>query len=364
VDINVLLVEDDETHALLLRRQLQRSTLAYFTTQHAVTIEETIAILRERKFDAILLDLNLFDSSGERTFRTVLQHADDIAIIVMTGRDDLELATKLVGEGAQDYLVKGDYTPDTIARAVLYSVERKRHAAKIVELTYAEARMTLIKEFIEDLTHDLRTPLQIITSNLFLLSRELSAENEKAVYFHQKVQRNAERIVALVEHIDELTQLESPEPPQAIDFGNLISDVVDHFRPLAESREQDLRLEILVENQDVMGYAEHLRRMVENLVANALYYTPPHGTIEVTLNGTPDRSTLTVSDTGIGIPEQELPKVFKRFYRAENAVARVSEGSGLGLSIVRRIVQLHGGQIGVESHEGNGTIFKVALPRA
>lgn len=364
LDINVLLVEDDETHALLLRRQLQRSTLAYFVMEHASSIEATVEILRRQRFDAILLDLNLFDSRGENTFKTVLPYADDIAIIVMTGRNDLDLATKLVGEGAQDYLVKGDYTPDTITRAVLYSVERKRHAAKTVELAYAEARMTLIKEFIEDLTHDLRTPLQIITSNLYLLKRELSAENEKALYFHQKVQRNTERIVALAEHIDELSQLESPDPPEQINFSDLLSDVIEGFRPLADKRRQQLQLAIDVEANEVMGYTEQLRRMVENLVANALHYTPEHGSIAVTLNGTPEKSMLTISDTGIGIPEDELPKIFKRFYRAENARRCDKDGSGLGLSIVRRIVQLHGGQIDVESQEGIGTTFKVALPRA
>ncbi|MCI0713474.1 MAG: HAMP domain-containing histidine kinase [Chloroflexi bacterium] len=364
MDISVLLVEDDETHALLLRRQLQRSTLAYFTIEHTTTVQETVDMLGDRHFDAILLDLNLFDSRGENTFQTVVPHASGIAIIVMTGRDDLDLATKLVSEGAQDYLVKGDYTPDTIARAVLYSVERKRHAAKTIELAYAEVRMTLIKEFIEDITHDLRTPMQIITSNLYLLRRELSAENEKALHFFNKVQRSAERIVALTEHIDELSQLESPESPEPVDLDILIQDVVDGFRPLAEKREQTLQLDIGAGNHAVMGYVEQLRRMIENLVANALHYTPEHGSIEVILNGTSDRTTVTISDTGIGIPEQEIDRIYKRFYRAQNAQQRDMEGSGLGLSIVRRIVQLHGGQIAVESKEGSGTTFRVALPRA
>jgi signal transduction histidine kinase len=294
----------------------------------------------------------------------VVPYAEGIAVIVMTGRDDLDLATKLVSEGAQDYLVKGDYTPDTIARAVLYSVERKRHAAKTIELAYAEARMTLIKEFIEDITHDLRTPMQIITSNLYLLRRELSAENEKALHFFNKVQRSAERIVALTEHIDELSQLESPDPPEPVDLSMLIQDVIDGLRPLAEKHDQILQLDIGAGSHAVMGYVEQLRRMIENLVANALHYTPEYGSIEVILNGTADRTTVIIKDTGIGIPEQEIDRIYKRFYRAQNAQQRDAEGSGLGLSIVRRIVQLHGGQIEVKSKEGHGTTFRVALPRA
>jgi signal transduction histidine kinase len=111
-----------------------------------------------------------------------------------------------------------------------------------------------------------------------------------------------------------------------------------------------------------MGSGEHLERMVANLISNAIRYTPENGSVKVKLSVEDSSIVLTVADSGIGIPESDLPRIFNEFYRAGNARRMTTSGTGLGLAITRFIVEKHGGDIQVNSVEGEGTIFTVKLP--
>jgi signal transduction histidine kinase len=147
--------------------------------------------------------------------------------------------------------------------------------------------------------------------------------------------------------------------PVALD--ELAADLVDQMKPLAEDRA--VRLEMDAAGRVVArGNEPRLRQLVLNLLDNAIKYTPAGGHIRVAVSREDDAALLTISDTGIGIPPGDLPRVFERFYRVDRARSKTVEGVGLGLSIAKWIVDAHGGEIKVESAPGQGTTFRIQFP--
>ncbi|MEI8212516.1 MAG: ATP-binding protein [Planctomycetota bacterium] len=231
------------------------------------------------------------------------------------------------------------------------------------------------KQFTADASHELRTPLAILLSSTELaLSRERSAESYKKEL--EKCNRAAHRMHGLVESLLTLSRLEAPfdsgsMPP--LRFDTICRDQLEYLAELAQHRNVTLRSEI--DSCTVHGDAVMLERLVSNLLVNAIHYNQPGGWVQLTLRmcePTPGQINplvrLTVQDSGIGIPKDELPNLFKRFYRVDKARSRSSEGlngscgSGLGLAICDAIVKCHGGRIDAESVESAGSTFTVELP--
>lgn len=361
--IKVLLIEDDDGHLELLKRQLMRSNLVQIDVHKAHTMQTALKLIKHHHFDAILLDLTLPDSHGTQTFQTVFSVIPSTAIVILTSLDDSELAMKLVGQGAQDYLVKGHFQPEVLVRTLLYAIERKRHQIKTAELANSQTRMQMMREFIEDLNHDLRNPLYILVNNLYLLGRELDDKNELVWSYYTKLKQQTDRLMKLTEHIDDLSSFDQTGTAQIISIGQLTRNVADGFRSLAQHHNQQFIVNCH-DNTYVLGFGDLLQRVIENLIGNAIQYTPAGGRIEVTVEaGENDQVKLTVNDNGIGISPDDIGQVFKRFFRGSNARSAYQTGSGLGLAIVNRIVKLHGGDVNVESTANSGTTFFVHLPR-
>ena len=145
-----------------------------------------------------------------------------------------------------------------------------------------------------------------------------------------------------------------------VDFSQLVRDICEQFASRAEQTEHEFQISELEEQVFVMGHAEQLRQVVTNLLENALKFTPRKGSITVALGTDMNDAKLTITDTGIGIPVEDLPNLFERFHRARN-VSNYA-GNGLGLTIVKAIVTGHGGDIFVQSQGGNGTQVVVSIP--
>jgi signal transduction histidine kinase len=217
-----------------------------------------------------------------------------------------------------------------------------------------------------DVAHELRNPLSVIRGNLEAMLDGLyptDAEHLTPVY---------EETLVLQRLVEDLRTLSLAEAGQLsltrseIDAGQLLASIADGARAVADDQGLRLRVETSPEPLVLEGDQARLRQVLGNLVGNALRYTPAGGEIALSaeLNGA--RARIVVSDTGPGIPAQDLPRVFDRFYRGSSArrseTARPSEGSGLGLAIAQALVQAHHGAISVESEPGQGARFIVDLP--
>ncbi len=217
-------------------------------------------------------------------------------------------------------------------------------------------------QFTADASHELRTPLSVILiQTQSALSRERSMEEYRASL--QSCQRAAQRMSGLMENLLMLARLDSSGPSQAretCELDALVRDAVELMRPLAESRGIHLKMELAPAR--LCGNPDQLTLIVNNLVGNAIQYNKEGGSVTVHVRIESGEVLLIVSDTGMGIPSDDLPHIFERFYRVDKARSNAAENSGLGLAIVKGIVEDHGGTIGVTSKVDKGSTFTVRLP--
>jgi signal transduction histidine kinase len=218
-------------------------------------------------------------------------------------------------------------------------------------------------EFIASVSHEFRTPLTSIRGYAELLKEEdLVAEQRDYV---NVIDRNSARLASLVEDLLLMAQIQSGGLPLDLNeviLNDLIARAGEAAKPFAASKHIDLDIDTEPDLVTTQADAERLGQVLDNLVSNAIKYTPNGGGVSITMTHTGDDATIAISDTGIGIPQAEQAQMFSRFFRTSNARDSGIEGSGLGLAITRGIVEAHGGTIGFDSVEGVGTTFRLTVP--
>lgn len=366
--VRVLLVEDDQSFAILLQRALTCHEFVSFEIYHVTHLSEAIRVVQNNVFDAVLLDLTLPDEYGFDTFARMKAAAANIPIVILTAGEDSSLGLQAVREGVQDFLSK-DNQLSSVARALLYSIERRKVARQEAELAAAEERLRVISQFFQDLAHDLRTPMTAVNNNIYLLRTLISnnGSKEKIEDRLDTLSKQVERLRHLTDNLFTLSQLDagitaSHKTIGRLSFATALHDVVEALELEAQRKHQEIIIE--TDPQEIVFFCDTMQfsRMLQNLVSNAINYTPEGGTISCRAYRENGYGVIEISDTGIGIPKNQLPHIFERLYRGDEA--RSTIGAGLGLSIVKRVVELHNGRIEVESKEGQGTSFYLLFPVA
>jgi signal transduction histidine kinase len=221
-------------------------------------------------------------------------------------------------------------------------------------------------EFVALASHELRTPLTSIKGYAdLLLDGEVGPLSEEQLEFIGVVKANADRLVVLATDLLDLSRIETGGlvvSRRPCDLAAAVQVAASLLRPQLLAKEQTLTLDLPVGLPAVAGDRDRLEQIVTNLLSNAHKYTPAGGSITVQLFSDGARVCLAVQDTGIGMTEDEQGQLFTRFYRVNNPATRSVQGTGLGLAITRALVELHGGEITVESAPGAGTTFTVSLP--
>lgn len=223
----------------------------------------------------------------------------------------------------------------------------------------------LRKEFVANVSHELRTPLTVIKGFTETLRDGAISDPVTGPKFLATIERHVDQLTNLVSDLLELSKLEgSPELPRRVSFDvcGVVRRAADLLLPAAQRKDQALLVEISRTLPRVLGNPDYIERAISNLIDNAIKYTPERGSIHVTgiLEG--DFVVVEISDNGIGIPPEDLSRVFERFYRVDRSRSREMGGTGLGLSIVKHVVQVHGGAIDVTSTPGQGSKFRLKLP--
>ena len=244
--------------------------------------------------------------------------------------------------------------------------------ASVLNSTFArlDAAFAQQKQFASDAAHELRTPISVmLTQAQTALNRERTAPEYRETL--EACQRAAQRMRKLISSLLELARLDAGQEQMKrmrFDFSRTVADGVELVKPLAEERGVKIFTEL--SPLEITGDAERLAQVATNLLTNAIQYNKPEGEVRVTLASQGGLAVLTVGDTGPGIPAEDLPHVFKRFYRGDKSRTGgppslrfgVAGGAGLGLAISKAIVEAHGGAIEVSSKENAGTTFTVRLP--
>ncbi len=217
------------------------------------------------------------------------------------------------------------------------------------------------REFSANVSHELKTPLQSIIGSAELLENGL-VKPEDTARFVGHIRQEASRLVNLIEDIIRLSQLdEGTELAQEqVDLLELAEEVVETLRPIAEQKQVAISVEGA--HISITGVPRLLSEIVYNLCENALKYNVPGGSVTVRISAEHEQPLLTVSDTGIGIPQEHQGRVFERFYRVDKSHSKQSGGTGLGLSIVKHAAQYHKAKLELESTPGVGTVIRVLFP--
>jgi len=235
--------------------------------------------------------------------------------------------------------------------------------AAVLNSTFArlESAFAQQKQFASDAAHELRTPVAVIlTQTQTALNRERDAATYKETV--EACQRAAQRMKRLISSLLELARLDAGQTKlklQQFDFSKTIEECIEQIRPIAEER--GIKFSSRLEPLEINGDAMRLAQIVTNLLTNAIKYNKPDGNARVKLESKDGLAVLTVSDTGNGISAEDLPHIFKRFYRGDKSRTGANS-SGLGLAICKAIVEAHGGTIEASSTEDIGTVFTVRLP--
>jgi signal transduction histidine kinase len=265
--------------------------------------------------------------------------------------------------------VRGERVADLVADASPLTIRRARTSLVTVA---SELSLALVREldkmkdqFVSTVTHELRTPLTSMIGYLEILAGsevgELTIDEQQ--HFLEIVARNCHRLTRLVDDILAAARIDSGRfslDRTSVDLAHLASERVESIRASAEQKQVELRLTIDPALPPLYADPMRLGQLLDNLVSNAVKFTPARGMVGVTLATRGDTVHIEVVDTGVGIPEDEVDKLFDRFFRASTA-ANV-QGTGLGLAIAKTIVEAHGGVLSVESEVGVGTTFAVDLP--
>lgn len=219
-------------------------------------------------------------------------------------------------------------------------------------------------QFVADASHELRTPLSVIQTHLELLFRHPTNTIEQESETIYKSLSEVKRINKLVEDLLTLARTDSNEQlinPDSFSMEQLLRMIVEQFQPIAMMKEISLDDNIEA-NLLYYGDQQRLHQLFVILLDNALKYTPPQGKVSITAKKDGNQLKISIKDTGIGIPGEDLPHIFDRFYRSDKGRTRSAGGTGLGLSIAKWIVKAHEGQISVESKLTAGTVFLIKLP--
>lgn len=262
-------------------------------------------------------------------------------------------------------LVKNDRLYQLTVRPI-YKEENLYGALFILyDITESEHREQLRREFTSNVSHELKTPLTSISGFAEMLSAGLYEEEKDVKHFGKLIQQESQRLLRLIEGIIHLTKIEEHKPNiemTSVKLDTIVEEIVNFMEPVTQ--EKHVTIHRKMGDLAVFGNNGMLRELCMNLIDNAVKYNRSGGHVYITLQQEGSKAAFTVRDTGIGIPEDKQKRVFERFYRADASRNKKNGGSGLGLSIVKHIVEQHHGQINLESKEGEGTKITVYLTLA
>ena len=233
------------------------------------------------------------------------------------------------------------------------------------DVTEQEKLDKMRKEFVANVSHELRTPLTTIRSYTETLLDGALDNKEYTLNFLKVINSESERMTRLVKDLLQLSKLDYDKMEwnmKSLSILNILRDCVVKMEMAAKQKNQSLSFEAIGELCEINGDKDRIEQVIINIISNAIKYTPENGSIKVTAKRLKDSVEIRIADSGIGIPKDDLPRLFERFYRVDKARSRSMGGTGLGLSIAKNIVEAHKGSIRIESEYGKGSEVIINFP--
>ncbi len=381
--LRILLIDDDEDDFVLARDVLTDTMRQPFTATWASSYAAGLAAIQAQPFDVILLDYRLGERTGILFLREPQVQSLRAPIILLTGQGEREIDLEAMQAGAADYLPK-HHLADTLERTIRHALERHRdHAAlrrmnESLEQRVAERTVDLERanaalkdadrrkdEFIAILAHELRNPLAPISNALAIL-KEAEADVAVCREVRSTLERQVSHMVRLVDDLLEVSRLSQGKielRKSKILLSDVVQQAVELALPLTERSQQSLIVNLSPEPIRLVADPTRLTQVIGNLLHNASKFTPQGGRIELTTRLDGPHAIITVQDSGIGIEASQLPRIFELFTQLDSSLDRSQGGLGIGLTLVKNLVQMHGGTVEAHSQgRHHGSEFSVRLP--
>lgn len=369
--LRVLVVDDEPGMRHSIGRALRRYTVALpegegevgFEVDTAESGEEALEKIEASRPDLMLLDYKLGSMTGIDVLERLGERETDVLTIMITAFATIETAVRATKKGAYDFVAK-PFSPDELRETVRKAADHLLVQRRAREL--AEEKRRVRFEFISVLGHELKSPLAAVESYMNLLRDR--ALGEEVGGYEQIIERclaRTEGMRKLILDLLDMTRIESGEKKRElgdVDVRESVIGVVDGVKPRADERGIAIELQLDDDLQMTADRGE-IEIVLNNLISNAVKYNRDQGRVEVRVSADAEWLTITVKDTGIGMSAEDAGRLFKDFVRIKNEQTRGIPGSGLGLSIVKKIADLYGGDVALESEPDVGSTFTVRLRR-
>ncbi|QDU26867.1 Autoinducer 2 sensor kinase/phosphatase LuxQ [Anatilimnocola aggregata] len=398
--VRVLLVEDGDDDYVLTRELFAEFPRGAYTLDRVADYESAIKTFSECHHDLYLIDYRLGKKNGLDLIAEARRLECHTPVIILTGQREREIDLQAMQAGAVDYLVKDQLAADTLERSMRYAMQRARleeviHKAnqqleeRVKERTAELARVNetlqseiaerkraeealreadrLKDEFVAMLAHELHNPLAPLSAalQLFELGSNSPEQNKE---LRVMMSRQVEQLVRLIDDLLDVSRISRGKlnlRRESFHLSEVIDTALDVSRPMIDSAQHRLELELPDQPLAINGDKVRISQIISNLLINAAKYTPPNGRIELHIRREAAHAVIRVSDNGVGIPPEMLTKVFELFTQVDSSHTRTHGGLGIGLTLVKTLVEMHEGSIVAKSQgEGFGSEFIVRLPLA
>jgi two-component system sensor histidine kinase/response regulator len=362
----VLIVEDEKDLAEMISQCLEKRG---FSISVAYEGKEAWDRIEKERPNLILLDLMLPGIDGWEICRMIRQNPDkeirEAGVLMLSARALPEDRIRGLSLGADDYVIKPFSLSELLLRVERLLSRRNAVSRLSQEVDRLRIQIQENEENLRNVIHDLKTPLIAMGISAKILMRR--GPDPEGLVFLRRIHENSSRLTRWVEDLLLLSELsfhQTPGEMEKADMVGLVLRVMDLLEAAAQEKGIQVEFRPFSTLPAVPVIKRWVERAFENLFSNALKFTPEGGRVEVTvgMNGDEGREgvLITVRDNGIGIGPEDLPKIFEPFQRGKNALSE--SGMGLGLSLTKRVVEMHGGEIDVQSELGKGSTFSVILP--
>ena len=388
----LLAIDDDPDNRAFLTKAVAKQGFEVVTAPNATQARRQ---LDGRRPALIFLDVQMPEESGLALLPQMLRDYPESVVVMMTAYGSEQVAAEALRGGADDYIAK----PIDLQRlrallernldkqrlraerqslvARLKDSNRylmRQHAAlrradeEILQINRQLEQSNRYKsEFLANMSHELRTPLNAVLGfSEILLDATMNLTSGERVEFLRNIHSSGQHLLGLINDILDLAKIEAGKMElhaEEMPVAEALQEVTSILEPMA--RQQGLQLIVagLADVGVIKADRSKFKQVLYNLLSNAVKFTPPPGQITVTVKDSPEQLTVSVHDTGIGMKEEDLPKLFREFEQIDGSYTRRYQGTGLGLALCRRFVEMHGGRIWAESHFGKGSTFTFTIPR-
>ena len=364
-EINVLFLDDEHSVLDIIRHEFAQEPYGVFLT---TSPDQAMEILCKEKIKVVISDQVMPKIEGVKFLQDVKQVNPDIVRILLTAHADFSAAEEAINIGEVYRVISKPWKSTDLLSTIRRAMERYDLTVKAEQANEKlKAMYEVQREFTSTVSHELRTPLASIKTAIDLVVKKtlgkINPEQEEVL---GRAKKNVDRLKRLIDDILDLTKMESGKLKMSFmknDIHQAVREVIEAQKDFAQSRGLYLKMALDNNVPFITFDSDRIMQVLNNLVGNAIKFTKQGGiTIKTTNQFEEDYILISVIDTGKGISEENLTKLFQKFHQIESAEENEEGGTGLGLAISKEIVALHGGKIWVESKLDKGTTFQFTIP--